>query len=93
MHVDTQTVMSDSNGMAGAMGESHIRTRLAIVLDCTDAQYTANCRLMDQLLWQFSFEAVHSSCYESMAFNDWWDYVFLVIIVSGIFHHPSRKRV
>lgn len=63
MHVDTvtiQTLLSDCNGMAGAMGESHILKPLSIVLDCTDAQYEANVRLMGQLLWQFSFEPVHS---------------------------------
>ena len=73
MHVDTQTLMSDSDGMAGAVGESHILTHLSVALDCTVALYAANCRLMYQLLWQFSFEAVHRGCYESMAFNGWWE--------------------
>lgn len=70
MHLDTQTLTSDSNSMTGAMAESHILKQPSIVLDCSDVQYAANCKLMDQLLWQFSFEAVHRGCYESMAFND-----------------------
>ena len=66
MHVDTQTLPSDSNGM----GESRILKHLSIMLDCTDAQNEANSRLTDQLPWQFSFESVRSGCYESIAFND-----------------------
>lgn len=70
---DTQTLISDSNGMTGAMAESHVLKHLSVVLDCNDVQYAVNCRLMDQLLWQFSSEAVHLGCYESIAFNGWWE--------------------
>lgn len=55
------------------MGETHILKYLSVVLDRTDAQYAANDGLMDQLVWQFSFEAVHGCCYESIAFNDRWE--------------------
>lgn len=65
---------------------------VAIMFDCTDAQRTANCMLMDQLLQQFPFEAVHSSCYESMAFNDWWEGLCLLGYYCQwyFFYHPSR---
>ena len=71
--------------MAGTMGESYITKHLSVVLDLTDAQYVANCSLMDQLLWQFSSEAVHTGCFESIAFNDGRDCALSVIIVSHLF--------
>lgn len=73
MHVDTQALICGSNGMAGAMGVTYILKHVSAVFNCTDTRYAVNDRLMDQLLWQFSFEAVHSGCYESIAFNDRWE--------------------
>lgn len=82
MHVDTQTVMSDSNEVAAKAVFIHI----SVVLNGTDAQYAANCRLMDQFLRQFLSEVVQSSGHESMDFNHWWEgsrllgYCFLTIL-------------
>lgn len=62
----------DSNSLWGFLGEGYILKHLSIVLDWTDVLYVVNSRLTDQLLQQFSSEAVHSGCYKSMAFNGWW---------------------
>lgn len=44
-----KTLLSDSNGMSGAVEKMLSFNHLSIELDCTDAQDVANGRLMDQL--------------------------------------------